>query len=64
MIGVNVDINRFWQGIFNGLRYEFIYGGHLVSLGVAYVLSVSLLMGMEPLKTASADLIPDAAHRV
>ena len=51
MIGVNVDINRFWHGIFNGLRYEFIYGGHLVSLGApAYVLSVSLLMGMEPLK--------------
>jgi len=51
MIGVNVDINRFWQGISNGLRYEFIYGGHLVSLGApAYVLSVSLLMGMEPLK--------------
>lgn len=51
MIDVNVDIARLWRGIFNGLRYEFIYGGHLVSLGApAYVLSVSLLMGMEPLK--------------
>ncbi len=51
MLDVNVDIARLWRGIFNGLRYEFIYGGHLVSLGApAYVLSVSLLMGMEPLK--------------
>lgn len=51
MLGVNVDIAGLWRGIFSGLRYEFIYGGHLVSLGApAYVLSVSLLMGIEPLK--------------
>lgn len=48
---VNVDLARLRQGIFAGLRYEFIYGGHLVSLGApAYVLSVSMLMGMEPVK--------------
>ncbi len=51
MLDVSVDIARLWRGIFNGLRYEFIYGGHLVSLGApAYVLSVSMLIGMEPLK--------------
>lgn len=50
MLGVTVDKYELWRGIFNGLRYEFIYGGHLVSLGApAYVLSVSLLMGIEPL---------------
>ena len=51
MLDVNVDLRRLRQSIFNGLRYEFIYGGHLVSLGApAYVLSVSLLMGIDPLK--------------
>ncbi len=51
MLEVSVDKAELRQGIFNSLRYEFIYGGHLVSLGApAYVLSVSLLMGMEPLK--------------
>ena len=51
MTALSVDIFRLSSGILNGIRYEFIYGGHLVSLGgPAYVLSVSMLMGMEPLK--------------
>jgi 4-hydroxybenzoate polyprenyltransferase len=51
MTAFSVDIRKFSSGIINGIRYEFIYGGHLVSLGApAYVLSVSMLMGIEPLK--------------
>ncbi len=51
MIVLSVDIRKLSSGILNGIRYEFIYGGHLVSLGApAYVLSVSMLMGIEPLK--------------
>ena len=52
MTALSVDIRKLSSGILNGIRYEFIYGGHLVSLGApAYVLSVSMLMGMEPLKS-------------
>ena len=51
MTAFSIDIRRLSSGILNGIRYEFIYGGHLVSLGApAYVLSVSMLMGIEPLK--------------
>ncbi len=51
MTAFSVDFRRLSSGILNGIRYEFIYGGHLVSLGApAYVLSVSMLMGIEPLK--------------
>jgi 4-hydroxybenzoate polyprenyltransferase len=51
MTAFSIDIRKLSSGILNGIRYEFIYGGHLVSLGApAYVLSVSMLMGIEPLK--------------